>query len=1332
MPDFRKKYVKIATFVFVLIAFGLKCSYPSCAIETEWTVHLNTSNGLSENNVKSIAQDSHGFMWFGTKNGLCRYDGNLIKTYDVFDRAESKGNNNISALYESPDGLLWIGTDKGVYTYDDVSDEFHFFAASTKDGTIIDNWISQILQDPTGAIWVISPPVGAFRYNPDNHELAKFVAGNGGVNQPGNFECMCLRGNGEMWLGTSGSGLFKYDINAGVLRQYLTDRNGKSLENRNIYAICDCGDYLAVAIHEEELLKYSPKDNVLSLVDCPDVHYKILRALLFSDGRLYVGTQDGVFIIDADGQYVHEKESLVHPHGLSDNMIYSLFCDRDGGIWAGTIRGGVHYAPSGGLLFKNFVPGEAQNGLSGRLVREIQEDQDGNIWISFEDGHLDVMDSTGMFKTVNFDADNAGVNRLALMVDGDYVWSGLFKGGLDIINRTSMATAHFNPSDLGIYDEGSPFALYKDSKGKIWLGTANYVYVKDEGSMTFHRDKNIPHCFVQDIVEDHDGIIWVATIGGGLLSYDQDTNSVTCFRHSDEDSGSISSNDITSITVARDGDLLLATERGGLSIYDARKNVFSNISKEDGLPDDIIYKILEGEDGALWFGTNHGLVRYDRNSGAVLVFKRNNGLIGNQFNNKSAIMTPSGLMYFGGTEGLTRVNPKLLGMDPGHKLCITDIWVNRKELSSDDNGVFKGNILYCPKVTLPYDFKEVRLSVSAMELSNINTYTFNYRMLGVNKEWTSTNDGSNITFSQLPPGHYTFEIYLSSHPSDVTRLEIVVRPPWWKSVAANVIYLMALALILLVAISRIMKSQKARIMQKEMEIKENQEKELLKYKIQFFADIAHEIRTPLSLINLSLENIERKRIDDDDIVHNINTVSQNSRRLISLVNQLLDFQKMDNNCVRLHYMDTDICELIRYVIYLFKPTLDSMHKTISLDTDEESYIVPIDKEAVTKILSNLINNARKYSDTFIKMHVTDDNDEIVISVVNDGERIPSSKKDIVFKPLTRLENAASETGYGMGLALSRSIAALHGGSLDFDDTSEYNKFVLRLPKHQEDVISIQDDTINLTSAIVDDVTGENLSKSVNETQKYTVLIVEDNRDLAKMIKNSLLDEYNVLDASNGREAIDLIHSQRIDIVVSDIRMPVMDGLEFCSAVKMDKETSHIPIILLTAYESIDNRIEGLKAGADAYLAKPFSSNYLKEQIDSILKNRERERESYLHKPYLPIQKGNISKSDEEFLEKASMIVVQNIGNSEFNVSELAQSLCMSRSSLNRRIKEVSSVTPVNFIRIIRLKKAAELLKEGLRASEVSEKIGMNSVSYFIKQFQNQFGVTPKEFTKTMD
>lgn len=1332
MDIFNKIYLRITSIFIAVIAFFINCSIPSYAIETEWLIHLNTSNGLSENNVKSITQDCHGFMWFGTKNGLNRYDGNLLKTYDVFDCSLNVGNNNISALCESYDGLLWIGTDKGVYTYDVASDTFHFFSVRTKDGIMIDDWISQILQDPTGNIWIISPPVGAFRYNPEDCHLVKFSAGSGVSAQTGNFECMCLRANGDIWFGTNGSGLFEYDIKTSILRQYLSDKNGNSLEGRNIYALCDCGGYLAIAIHEEELLRYSPEENLLSQIDCPDVHYKILRALLFCDGHLYVGTQNGLFIIDNDGTYFHETESALYPHGLSDNMIYSMFCDRDGGIWVGTIKGGVNYAPQSGLMFKNYVPGDAQGDISGRRISEIQKDPDGNIWISAEDGHLDVMDSLGTFRAVNFDADNAGVNRLALMVDGDYVWSGLFKGGLDIIHRFSMESTHFNPSELGISDEGSPYALYKDSRGIIWLGTASCVYTKDEGRMTFSKEENLPRCFAQDIVEDQNGIIWIATIGGGLLRYNRDSASVKCYRHSAENHDSISSNDVTSITLAQNGSLLLATERGGLCIYDPQKDTFTCVDKADGLPDDIIYKILEGEDGALWFGTNHGLVRYDRNTREVRVFKRDNGLIGNQFNNKSALLTPSGMMFFGGTEGLTRVNPKLFGTKAGHKVYITDIWVNRKEIASNDNDMFQGNILYCPKVTLPFDFNEVRFAVSSMELSNINTYTFNYRMLGVNKDWISTDDGSNITFSQLPPGHYTFEICLTSHSDDMTRLEIVVRPPWWKSIIANVIYMLVLAVIIYAIVYFIVKSQRVRIEQKELDFKENQEKELLKYKIKFFADVAHEIRTPLSLINLALENIERKNILEEEITRNINTISQNSRRLISLVNQLLDFQKMDNNCVRLHYMNTDICELIKYVVYLFKPTLDSMHKSISLNTDKKSYIVPIDKEAVTKILSNLINNARKYSETFIRVHVTDDDDKIVISVVNDGKRIPSNKKEIIFNPLTRLDNAPAATGYGMGLALSRSIATLHGGSLIFDDTSEYNKFILRLPKHQENVVSIQDGTINLTSVIVDDVTGENLSKLVIAPRKYTVLIVEDNMDLIRMIKYSLLDSYNILDAANGRDAIDIVHSHQVDLIVSDIIMPVMDGLELCSSVKSDNETKHIPIILLTAYESLDSRIEGLKAGADAYLAKPFSANYLKEQIDSILKNRERERESYLHKPYLPIQKGNISRSDVNFLERASKIVDHNISNPEFNVSELAQCLCMSRSSLNRKIKEISSVTPVIFIRTIRLKKAAELLNDGLRASEVSEKIGISSVSYFIKQFQNQFGVTPKEFTKKVD
>lgn len=1332
----RTENLKHLLHLFLIWCF-LSLSVVPAMAQQYFFLPLDTRDGLSENNVKSIVQDHWGFMWFGTKNGLNRYDGISVKCYDVDDKVLQCGNHNVSALYEDAQHQLWVGTDKGVYIFDPASESFSFLNLKTANGITINNWIAQIKGDPHGNIWIIAPNQGAFRYDVAKKTLTLYQTSQRMGDYKNNPSCVCIRKNGEVWLGTDMGGLMRYNPSTKKLTRIANDKNRQSLMNMEIYTICDYGEWIAIADHEGKLMKYNPKTHELAEVNAPNVHYKLLRALLYDGTDLYVGTQNGLYVINEKvGKETHVEANTLHPYGLASNMIYSLYQDRNKGIWLGTMYNGVDYMPNQGVKFRNFINIPGINSISSGNIHEMQNDENGRVWITTENGTLDVYDPrTGLFRQIPTQRYKGGNNRLGLMLDGDKMWSGLFKNGLDIINVNNFQIRHYSPEELNIAGEGSPYALFKDSKGRIWMGTGRGVYLKNEG-MKFTKILTLPDCFVQDFAEDFNGNIWIATMGTGVYVFNPKSGRS---QHYDVDhSGNhISSNSVSSISKDSKGNLWFATDRGGICKYDIKTQMFTSFSKKELLPDDVTYKILEDGKHQLWFGTNHGLVCFNPATHAMSVYEYSNGLIVNQFSYKSAVKTVVGTFLFGGSTGLVEFNPLALGEKPS-KLFITNVRVNGHELRPEKDGLLKSNILYANEIELPYDMNNLSFDVSSLDYGGTQSSYYEYKLVGVDKDWQKSRDGRNISYSQLQPGNYKLLVRPNANVEVVKELTVIINHPWYSSIWAKMVYLLLLCVLVYYLLRSYHLRQMSQMERRERILNEKRDKELLQAKISFFTDITHELRTPLTLINGSVENITEEGMRDENkhdeslFKRNIAAIDKNCKRLLNLTNQLLDFRKIDSNGVTLSITEFNVCKLMTNIVERFEPAITSQHKLITLDLKEDDIMLQADREAFTKIISNLLNNARKYSESFIQIEVFTQDKNLVVAVFNDGQKIPVNKQEKIFQPFVRLDDTHTMPGSGIGLPMARKLAEMHEGHLNIDESSEYNKFVLTLPLvHAGDVIEthlsdeetmLHEDLLTESNGFVDDNTVEGKSK------EYTVMIVEDNAEVAQMIADKLAPIYNMVLAKDGQEGLNLLKKNHVDLVISDIMMPVMDGLQMTQAIKTNIETSHIPVILLTARQTMQSNIEGLKSGADAYIVKPFSFAHLQTQIQTLLENRKRERESFVHKPYLPSSKSNINKADEEFLKKMTDLIVSHIDQPEFNVEQLASSLCMSRSSLHRKIKDVSNLTPVDFIRLMRLKKAAELIRNNnYRVAEVCEMVGISSPSYFIKLFHRQFGMTPKEF-----
>ena len=1294
---------------------------------------IGGESGLSQINVKSIVQDSYGFMWFGTRNRLNRYDGTAMKIFDCHDSEQNRGNNNISALFEDEEKKMWVGTDKGIFIFDPVSEKFTFFNDGTKDDTQIIDWVADISEDLDHNIWIVIPNQGVFRYHTLSKKLTQYYFGSPEMPNQGNPQCICIETNGMVWVGTNGDGVYLYNKTTDSFTQYLGDNNGDSLKNENIYTMCDYGDELVLGIHEGRLRKLNKRRNVLTDVNAPDVHYKIIRDVVCYNKELWVGTQFGIFIInELKKTVVNIQEDPMVSYSLSDNVIEKIYKDKENGIWIGTTFGGANYLPQRRFDFEYHVPMSSKNTISGRRIREMKEGSDGNIWIATEDAGLNVFNPQKNEFTQIEVQDNLSLNKnnviLGLLLEESQAWVGLFKNGLKTIQLPQLSTTHYSGEQLSL-EEASIYAICEDRHGQIWIGNGWSVYKGNKKSMSFKRMEEFGLNYIYDIIEDSNGYIWVATLGSGVFRYDQSSQQIRHYISNPADNRSLSSNSISSITETSRGEIWFATDRGGICCYNKGTDNFTSYSIKDGFPDDVAYKIVEDKESNLWFGTNNGLVKFNPVTKEVKVFSNNNGLPFKEFNYKSALASSSGKLYFGGLNGFIAFDPSFFEENKFiPPVYITKLTIFNKEVNMDsENSPLEKAIAHSRKITLQHNQSNIGFEFVALSYTAPKANKYAYKMEGIDSEWTYTSTNHSTSYAKLPPGKYVFRVK-GSNNDDLwnekgTFVEIEILPPWWQSKIAYAIYFILFIVLLYFLLNYYIKRTDKKRAEQQKLFESEKEKELYSSKVEFFTNIAHEIRTPVTLINGPLESMMEMDIQDPEIVRSLNIMNKNTSELLSLVNQLLDFRKVDSNKFILSLSIHNVSELLKSTYSGFEATASLHNKSIRLLLPPKDVFVPADKEALIKIFNNLLSNALRYSEHCIEIELIKEDDFVYIKVRNDGDLIPMEVSEKIFDPFYQVnKNRNTTSSSGIGLSLARSLSELHNGHLYYNENQNMNEFILKLPTNH---VEIENEEIPESDYILSE------SEDNGEMQNAEIiLVVEDNEEMLAFIVSKLKKHFAVEKAINGVEALKVLDEKNVDLVLSDITMPEMDGFELCKNIKGTLEFSHIPVVLLTAKNDLQSKINGLEMGADAYVEKPFSMNHLITQLTTLLNNRRREKEAFMRKPFLPIQNIGMNKADEYFIQKVINIIQENITDSNFNVERLSESVFMSRSNLHRKIKALTELAPTDFIRLIRLRKAAELIQSGeYRIGEICYLVGINSSSYFIKLFQKQFGMTPKEFEK---
>ncbi|NGM61530.1 histidine kinase [Sphingobacterium sp. SGG-5] len=1022
--------------------------------------HYQVEQGLSNNAVLCSLQDSKGFMWFGTKDGLNRFDGYTFKVFQNDPSAGSLlGSNYIRALHESRDGKIWVGTDQGIYIFDPAFEQFRLLHAS-----IVDE-ILDIREDHTGDIWFISDLV-LYQYKTKTDSIVQ-------VSHKINVSAFCFTNNAqEVWLSTTHGQLLQYNRHTEKFTSYPIFEDALPSVDHWIEKIYyTSGNQFILGTRKHgiklfDLISHSCKsllsrDNKNEAIFVRDIiHHK--------DQEYWFATESGIVVYDMQTDIhtflTREKDD---PWSLADNAVYTFCKDQEGAIWVGTYFGGINYYSKTNTFFEKFFPKDIPNAISGYAVREIVADKYGKIWVGTEDGGLNRFDpkttSFTNFKPSRQAGSIAHSNIHGLLATGDTLWIGTFEHGLDLLDiPTGKVFQHYNADDTrGALGNNFIFNILKTKRGNILLATGRGLYSYNPVTRSFSRSSDVPnYIFYTTLFEDNEGTIWVGTWRDGLFYFNPSTKKKGRLTHDPTNFNSISSNRVNRIFQDSKNQIWIATE-GGLCKFNTKSTSFTRFDKHNGLPSNLILSFMEDNAGILWISTSKGLVRLDPESNDMKVFTRANGLLSDQFNYNSSYKDESGNLYFGSVKGLIRFDPRnYRETDYQAPVYITGFQVHNQELRiGTEDSPLRSSIIFTKTIKLKYNQSTFSIDFAALSFTSPTMTEYAYKMEGLDKEWVRLKKNRKVYFTNMAPGKYTFIVNVvdskGSFKGKETKLYIEISPPFWASTAAYLFYFALVVAIIYYSINSYDRKIKERNRRRLDTIKHQREKTLYQAKIDFFTLIVHEIRTPLTLIKAPLEKVIQMINATPAVKRNLELIERNTERLITLSGQLLDFRKVEANGFSLSFKKVDITDLLSETYSSFRLSAEKKKVQLSLHVPQEHIYADMDSEAFVKIITNLMDNAIKYCHSFVRVYLEYDSlatsAQIKIRVVNDGPLIPKEMREKIFEPFYRMKEGIHKQGTGIGLALSRSMAELLNGSLELQFTDDnLNTFILILPQMQTD------------------------------------------------------------------------------------------------------------------------------------------------------------------------------------------------------------------------------------------------------------------------------------------
>ena len=1332
--------------------------------------HLKTENGLSQNSIFAITQDGRGFMWFGSRFGLNRYDGNQFQLYKSnASDSSTLSDDYITALQSDRKNVLWVGTANGLNRFNPKKNTFERIYLDGNKHNKRYAPVNEIYEDRKGNLW-IAARTGLYLLTDRKTNTFTPAHQLGLKSGIANSEVLSIFEDqqGYLWLGTN-YGLSKLLFN-GKIKELANfshvEGQENSLSDNSVTAITEDNQHnLWVATESAGINLFQPSTNTFRRFVHEEgnknslVHNSIRRMAKNKDGKLAIGTQEGLSILDPlSKQFKTYQHLKSFDRSLNQNSIYSIFEDINGSLWIGTYYGGVNVTYAHATNFKTIQYNEKLKGISHNVVSSIIADKDDHLWIGTEGGGLNHLDQrTQQFTTYKLKASDprslgSDLVKVIYKDKAGYIWVGTHGGGLNRFdNHTSSFQRFFISGDNAKITRSEMVALLEDHNGVFWTGsqTGIRIFTKEGDLLKPYPEipalQDIKDNNVKVLFEDTQQNIWIATTKGlFLLSADQ--QQLQSF-NLPKGSNSVNNNAnyINCIQEDDQGNIWVGLYYGGLSKYDSKKKEFvKTYTTKHGLPNNNVVGILEDDAHFLWISTSNGLAKFNPQSGVFLTYTTSDGLAGDEFNYNSFFKAKNGDLYFGGFNGLSYFSPKEIERNsyPAPLIFTALKLFNEPVKINSADGILQQDISFTDQLIFPYYKNIFTIEFALLNYIKSEKNKYAYRLEGVNGGWVESNIPA-ATYTNLASGTYTLWVKGANNDgiwSAPVSMKIKILPPFWKSWWAYLSYVSIFG-IMLFFITRFFYLRGLLL----------KDEELHQIKLNFFTNISHEIRTHLTLIMAPIEKLQEGQQQDGLMKQRLNQVKKNADRLLKLVSELMDFRKAETKNLKLRVAAYDFVAFIKEIFGSFEEFSSKKNIDFRLRYEEGIPLLYFDKEQLEKVFFNLLSNAFKFTpeggriSIDIKQHASSLN----VSVTDTGRGIAAQYLEQLFENYFQVDDhSIQNTGYGIGLALSKHIIELHHGHIEVSsvpgeekkagDTcfsvnlllgnthfkAQQLKSQLELPV-PEPISSATRSTIPLKPA-----EGPSSVTDLEKAQqkKATVLVVEDNPELRQLIKESLEADYQVILTENGRLGWEAAVEEIPDLIISDVMMPEMDGLTLCQQLKTDERTSHIPVVLLTAKSGQTDQIRGLTQGADLYLSKPFSPKILQLQVRNLLKARELMRKKYSKELVLEPTELIVDPIDERFLSRLIGIIESHMEQEDFGVDLMAEKIGMSQSVLYKKLKALTDLSVNDFAKSIRLKKAAQLLlQKQYTVYEVGYMVGFADRKYFSREFKKQFSKTPSEY-----
>ena len=1326
---------------------------------------LDTYTGLSHNQITAILKDQKGFIWFGTMSGLNRYDGYSCKVYrNKNNDSTSLNDNSILSLYELPYGKMWVETKGGPCIYNSQTEKFdadyynYLHTLGLPSGIIVN-----IVKGSNGRYWFLyEDGLDLYLYS-SAEKKAKPFRQKLHVNPSDKITSVKETKDGKLWLVCQNGLLQAYDIkeNKIVFSSAILPKLNKDYFN-NLFIDSD-GD-IWVWTYTYGIFLFNPRNNSIKTFNESSYPSKLNSNLISqivqdNNGLIWVSTDHGgVTLIDKANNFrtSYLMNNPKDPKSLSQNTITTLYKDDNGIIWLGTYKQGVNYYNGNIVQFPHYHHQESNaKSLPYDDVNRFIEDRRGNIWIGTNGGGLIYFDrKNNTFKQYLHDPNNKNSLSnnviISLCIDNQgLLWIGTYFGGLNSFDGNEFRHYRHNDNDPSSLANDNVWEIVEDREHNLWIGTLG------DGLDLFDRKTNrfqhypikggnpVPLLsrYISAIHQDRNGNLWIGAENG--VAVVEKNKNTPVFYHHTNDTNSLSSNNIICLLEDSKGNIWIGT-REGLNLFNEQTKNFQVFTMSDGLPDNMILNILEDNHGTLWLSTPSGLCNAisKQNGGrtvfSIISYDEMNNVQNHEFNDNAALKTGAGELIFGGPSGFNIIDPDKIQKPLTHsRIIFTGLQILNNNIEPDEvinnRVLLQQSLPYLESINLKYKENVFSIEFASLDFAHGTRDKYAYMLEGFNSDWLYA-DGNQrrATYTNLGPGRYTFKVKVLNRDglwSDVKSLRISIEPPFWRTPIAYIIYALGAAGLLLlwrrITLERI-----------HMRFEAERAHALEQLKTKFFTNVSHEFRTPLSLILSPLDRII-KEIKDEEQKKQLNLVQRNAKRLLNLVNQLLDFRKMEVQELKLHPSIGDIILFIGDISRSFMDLAENKNIRFSFSTNIDSLEIYFDKDKIEKILFNLLSNAFKYTHDhgMVSLHlnynpaVNNEGDgTLAIEVKDTGIGIPPDQHEKIFERFfqTDVPESMVNQGTGIGLAITKEFVKLHNGFITIKSEPDKGAcFTVLLPakKIYESITR----TTTVPTAIED---GEQiiLEESPKSGKKKTILIVEDNEDLRFYLKDNLKAHYHVEEATNGKEGWEKAKQLYPDLVVSDIMMPLMDGVELARKIKTETLTAHIPVILLTAMGSEEKQLEGLKVGVNDYITKPFTFEILASRIRNLLMQQKLLQKKFQKQIEVNPAEVTVTSVDEKFLQQALDVVEKNMDNPEFSVEDFSREMHMDRSTLYRKICSLTGKTSIEFIRSIRLKRAAQLLeRSGMSVAEVAYEVGFNKPSHFTKFFKEEFKVLPSQY-----